>query len=118
MKPGIYRQCRKRVVLAATVGAVVSSALPGRLAGEDAASPASETNVAAEQVDCIQHGGKVHTLRCAMRSLDRVPGGRWIKWAIGVAFLVGVPYLTIRRLVGLWRGPGSDPNKRDRGSQS
>lgn len=76
-------------------------------------SVSQETARDPNAIDCTKHGGKVHTLRCATRSLDGLPGGRWLKWALAITILVGVPYVTIQRLLSLWRGRQSARRKRD-----
>lgn len=115
MKTATYRRCRARIALAAIFGALVSFASPSLLASNDAAQQPDATITTAEQVDCTNHGGKVRTLQCAMRPLDRVPGGRWLKWAIGALVLVGVPFLTIRHVIGFWRGLRPASRRRDDG---
>jgi hypothetical protein len=89
IRTDIYRRCRRCVVLAVAVGAVLSPTSSKLLASDDASSGANGATV--EQIECSKHGGKVRTLRCAMRPLDTVPGGQWLKLALGVAILVGVP---------------------------
>lgn len=109
MKTATYRPCRKRVTMAAVVGALVLSA-PALLASGNSTSQPAATTRTAEQLECPAHG-KAGKLGCVLRSLDHRPP--WLKWAIYAWLIGGLSYVVVKRLASFWTWLQSEAPKHE-----